>query len=101
MVSQARLLCLFQSNEVEDAKKNDTDEKTTRYSWRRSPETRPEDAKVRYCMLCLTSYFGLVLRLVDHTHKLVQYDEKGFRANCLHASGRLGLGAGERDMVSF
>lgn len=33
------------SDEVEDAKKNDTDEKTTRYSWRRSPETRPEDAK--------------------------------------------------------
>lgn len=33
------------SEEVEDAKKNDTDEKTTRYSWRRSPETRPEDAK--------------------------------------------------------
>lgn len=45
--------------------------------------------------------FGLVLTLIDHTHKLVQYDEKGFKANCLHASGRLGLGGGERDMVSF
>ena len=51
MVSHQQGFCvIFQGDEVEDVKKNDIDEKATRFNWRRSPETRAEDEKVRYCM---------------------------------------------------